>query len=95
MEAFYPLLALTAAMFLAFGVLSRPLQSSIVTAPMLCVLAGVIASRAAGAHASISLDDPVIGAIGEVALAIILFTDAGGVSRARLESRVEVDSPTR
>jgi len=41
MEAFYPLLALTAAMFLAFGVLSRPLQSSIVTAPMLCVLAGV------------------------------------------------------
>ncbi|MGA8054033.1 MAG: hypothetical protein WCA12_09275 [Burkholderiales bacterium] len=72
MEAFYPVLALTAAMFLVFGALSRPLQTSIVTAPMLCVAAGVAASHAFNTHAHISLDNPVIGAVGEVALAIVL-----------------------
>lgn len=84
MEAFYPVLALTAAMFLAFGVLSRPLQSSVVTAPMLCVAAGALVSWLAGEEGTIPLDSPVLAGIGEIALAIVVFTDASGIDRSRL-----------
>ena len=84
MEALYPVLALTAAVFLAFGAMSKLLRTGIITAPMLCVAAGIIASTALGSHHRIALDNPVISAIGEVALAIVLFTDASGVNRGRL-----------
>ena len=84
MEALYPVLALTAAVFLVFGAMSKPLRTGIVTAPMLCVAAGVIASTVLGPNQSIALDNPVISSIGEVALAIVLFTDASGVDRRRL-----------
>jgi sodium/hydrogen antiporter len=84
MEALYPVLALTAIVFLGFGAMSKPLRTGIITAPMLCVAAGIIASAVLGIHQRISLDNPVISAIGEVALAIVLFTDASGVDRARL-----------
>jgi NhaP-type Na+/H+ or K+/H+ antiporter len=70
--------------FLAFGAMSKPLRTGIVTAPMLCVAAGVVAATVLGTHQRIALDSPVIGAIGEVALAIVLFTDASGVDRGRL-----------
>jgi sodium/hydrogen antiporter len=84
MEALYPVLALTAAVFLVFGAMSKPLRTGIITAPMLCVAAGVVASTVLGTHQSIALDNPVISSIGEVALAIVLFTDASGVDRGRL-----------
>src|SRR5512136_332078 len=84
MEAFYPALALTGAVFLVFGVMSKPLQTGLVTAPMLAVGAGILASVLLGLHSHLRLDSPVIGAIGEIALAIVLFTDASGVDRKRL-----------
>jgi NhaP-type Na+/H+ or K+/H+ antiporter len=86
MEDFYPVLALTAAVFMAFGLLSQRLRTGIVTAPMLCVAAGVVAATVLGLHERIALDNPVISAVGEVALAIILFTDASGVDRSRLRN---------
>jgi sodium/hydrogen antiporter len=84
MEALYPVLALTAAAFLVFGAMSKPLRTGIITAPMLCVAAGYMASTVLGIHQRIALDNPLIIAIGEVALAIVLFTDASGVDRGRL-----------
>jgi NhaP-type Na+/H+ or K+/H+ antiporter len=93
MEAIYPVLALTAALFLTFGVLSNPLRKGVVTAPMLCVAAGILASTALGNHQRIEPGSPVIGAAGEIALAIVLFTDASGVDRDRL--RREWWLPTR
>ena len=84
MEPFYPALALTGAVFLVFGMMSRPLRGGLLTAPMLAVAAGIAASLLFGLHEEIRLDSPVIGAIGEVALAIVLFTDASGVDLKRL-----------
>ena len=84
MEAFYPVLALTAAVFLVFGVLSERLRNGVFTAPMLCVAVGGAASALFGLHQHIALENPVVSAVGEVALAIVLFTDASGVDRSRL-----------
>ena len=55
MEALYPILALTASVFLVFGAMSKPLRTGIITAPMLCVAAGVIAE---GAHVAVRLQLP-------------------------------------
>ena len=84
MEAFYPVLALTAAVFLVFGVLSERLRNGVFTAPMLCVAVGGAASTLFGLHQHIALENPVVSAVGEVALAIVLFTDASGIDRSRL-----------
>lgn len=84
MDAFYPVLALTAAVFFAFGVLSERLRNGVFTAPMLCVAVGCAASALFGLHLRIGLENPVVSAVGEVALAIVLFTDASGVDRSRL-----------
>jgi NhaP-type Na+/H+ or K+/H+ antiporter len=84
MEPLYPALALTGAVFLVFGVMSKPLRTGLLTAPMLAVAAGILASTLLGLQSHLRLDSPVIGAIGEIALAIVLFTDASGVDRKRL-----------
>jgi NhaP-type Na+/H+ or K+/H+ antiporter len=83
-EPYYPVVALTAAVFLAFGLLSQRLRTGVVTAPMLSVAAGFLAAVLLGLNENIALDNPVIGAIGEIALAIVLFTDASGVDLGRL-----------
>jgi hypothetical protein len=44
MLPFYPVLALTAAVLLAFGVMSKTFRTGIITAPMLCVAAGILTS---------------------------------------------------
>jgi hypothetical protein len=69
---------------LVFGALSKALRTGIITGPILCVAAGSIASTVVGTHPRIALDNPVTGAVGDVALAIVLFTDASGVDRGRL-----------
>jgi len=84
MDSFYPALALTAAAFVVFGVMSVPLRRGVLTAPMLCTLAGIATGWALGPKHAIALDNPVIAAIGEVALAIVLFTDASGANRRRV-----------
>lgn len=74
------ILAITALLFLLFGALSRRLETSVITAPMLCVLFGLIAGPLGFDWVSLPLDSDVITIVGEIALAVILFSDSSGVA---------------
>lgn len=84
MDAYYTVVALTAAVFVLFGALSAPLERGPFTAPMLCVVLGFAASRLVPGELALAADSRVLAAIGEIALAIVLFTDAAGIDRRAL-----------
>src|SRR5512139_565003 len=84
MDPYYLIVGLTAAMFLLYGALSRRLDDGLVTAPMVCVAAGYGASLLGTSAVPLALDSRVLTAAGELALAILLFTDASGIDRAAL-----------
>jgi NhaP-type Na+/H+ or K+/H+ antiporter len=69
------LLVLAAVVF-AFGLVSRRLEGTILTAPLVFVVAGVILGPAGLGIAEFALDEHTVLFLGEIALAIVLFTDA-------------------
>ena len=69
------LLVLAAAVF-AFGLISRRLEGTILTAPLVFVAAGVILGPAAFGVAEFALDEHTVLLLSEIALAVVLFTDA-------------------
>lgn len=79
------ILALTALLFLLFGALSKRLENGVFTAPMLCVVFGFAAGPLGFGLVDLPLDSDVITIIGEVALAVILFSDSSGVAHRSLK----------
>jgi NhaP-type Na+/H+ or K+/H+ antiporter len=69
------LLVLAVVVF-AFGLLSRRLEGTILTAPLLFVAAGVVLGPAGFGVAEFALDEHTVLLLSEIALAIVLFTDA-------------------
>jgi sodium/hydrogen antiporter len=69
------LLVLAVVVF-AFGLVSRRLEGTIITAPLLFVVAGVVLSPAGFGVAEFALDEHTVLLLGEIALAVVLFTDA-------------------
>jgi NhaP-type Na+/H+ or K+/H+ antiporter len=69
------LLVLAAVVF-AFGLVSRRLEGTIITAPLLFVAAGVVFGPAGFGVAEFALDEHTVLLLGEIALAVVLFTDA-------------------
>ena len=69
------LLVLAAVVF-AFGLISRRLEGTIITAPLLFVAAGVVFGPAGFGVAEFALDEHTVLLLGEIALAVVLFTDA-------------------
>ena len=69
------LLVLAAVVF-AFGLISRRLGGTIITAPLLFVAAGVVFGPAGLGVAEFALDEHTVLLLGEIALAVVLFTDA-------------------
>src|SRR5215211_6002816 len=65
-----------AAVVFAFGLVSRRLEGTVLTAPLVFVVAGVILGPAGLGLAEFALDDHTVLLLGEIALAIVLFTDA-------------------
>ncbi len=78
------ILALTASLFLLFGAFSKRFENGMFTAPMFCVLVGLVAGPLGLGLVELQLDNEVLTIIGEVALAVILFTDASGIALSRL-----------
>src|ERR687890_1150754 len=74
-----------AAVVFAFGLVSRRLEGTILTAPIVFVVAGAILGPAGLALVGFNLDDHTVLLVGEIALAIVLFTDAArtGLSALR------------
>jgi NhaP-type Na+/H+ or K+/H+ antiporter len=69
-------LIVLACVVFAFGIVSRRLEGTVLTAPLVFVLAGVVLGPAGLGLVEMGLDDHTVLLLGEIALALVLFTDA-------------------
>jgi sodium/hydrogen antiporter len=77
-------LAVLASVIFLFGLVSRRLEGTVLTAPLVFVAAGVILGPAGLALVEFELDDHSVLLLGEIALAIVLFTDAARTNLSAL-----------
>ena len=77
------LMVLAAVVFL-FGLVSRRLDGTVLTAPLVFVAAGVILGPTGLGLVEFGLDEHAVLLLGEIALAIVLFTDAAGINLSAL-----------
>jgi NhaP-type Na+/H+ or K+/H+ antiporter len=77
-------LVVLAAVVFAFGLVSRRLEGTALTAPIVFVAAGIILGPAGLALVELKIDDHTVLLVGEVALAIVLFTDAARTNLSTL-----------
>jgi NhaP-type Na+/H+ or K+/H+ antiporter len=68
----------------AFGLVSRRLEGTVLTAPLVFVAAGVVLGPAGFGVAEFALDEHTVLLLGEIALAIVLFTDAASTDLSAL-----------
>jgi sodium/hydrogen antiporter len=76
--------AVLAAVVFAFGLVSRRLEGSVLTAPIVFVIAGAILGPAGLALVRFELNGHAVLLLGEIALAIVLFTDAANTNLSTL-----------
>src|SRR5215212_8406471 len=69
-------LIVLACVVFAFGIVSRRLEGTVLTAPMVFVLAGALLGPSGLGLVEMGLDDHAVLLLGEIALALVLFTDA-------------------
>src|SRR5205085_1518721 len=72
----HAILTVTALLFLLYGLLSRRLARGVITAPMLAVAAGLAAGPLGLGWIELPLAGGAVATVGEVALAVLLFTGA-------------------
>src|SRR5215204_4246328 len=77
-------LMVLAAVVCAFGLVSRRLEGTVLTAPIVFVVAGFVLGPAGLGLVEFKLDDHTVLLVGEIALAIVLFTDAAGTNLSAL-----------
>jgi sodium/hydrogen antiporter len=77
-------LAVLAAIIFAFGLVSRRLEGTVLTAPFVFVAAGIVLGPAGLGLVEFGLDDHTVLLLGEIALAIVLFTDAARINLSAL-----------
>jgi NhaP-type Na+/H+ or K+/H+ antiporter len=77
-------LMVLAAVVFVFGLVSRRLEGTILTAPLVFVAAGIILGPAGLGVAEFGLDEHTVLLLGEIALAIVLFTDAARTNLSSL-----------
>jgi len=73
-------LVVLAAVVFAFGLVSRRLEGTILTAPIVFVAAGAILGPAGLGLVEFGIDDHAVLLLGEIALALVLFTDAARIN---------------
>jgi sodium/hydrogen antiporter len=77
-------LAVLAGVVFVFGLVSRRLEGTVLTAPLVFVAAGVVLGPAGVGLVEFGLDDHTVLLLGEIALAIVLFTDAARTNLSTL-----------
>jgi sodium/hydrogen antiporter len=77
-------LAVLAAVVFAFGLVSRRLEGSVLTAPIVFVIAGALLGPAGLGLVKFELDGHAVLLLGEIALALVLFTDAANTNLSSL-----------
>jgi sodium/hydrogen antiporter len=73
-----------ASVVFAFGLVSRRLEGTILTAPIVFVVAGFVLGPAGLGLVEFGLDDHTVLLVGEIALALLLFTDAARINLSAL-----------
>ena len=68
----------------AFGLVSRRLEGTVLTAPIVFVVAGIVFGPAGLGVVRFELDGHTVLLLGEIALAIVLFTDASSIDLSAL-----------
>jgi NhaP-type Na+/H+ or K+/H+ antiporter len=77
-------LAVLASIVFAFGLVSRRLEGTVLTAPIVFVAAGAILGPTGLGLVEFGLDDHTVLLLGEIALALVLFTDAARINLSTL-----------
>jgi sodium/hydrogen antiporter len=77
-------LMVLAAVVFAFGLVSRRLEGTVLTAPIAFVVAGFVLGPWGLGLVEFQLDDHTVLLVGEIALAIVLFTDAASTNLSAL-----------
>ena len=77
-------LMVLAAVVFAFGLVSRRLEGTVLTAPIVFVVAGFVLGPAGLGLVEFQLDSHTVLLVGEIALAIVLFTDAASTNLSAL-----------
>ena len=77
------LLVLAAVIFM-FGLVSRRLEGTVLTAPIVFVVAGMLLGPAVLGLVEFGLEEHTVLLLGEIALAIVLFTDAARINFSAL-----------
>ena len=72
-------LVVVAALLLAYAAVSRRLVSSVITAPMVFVAGGLIASAEALGWLELDIDSSSVRAVAEATLTLVLFADASRI----------------
>src|SRR5215213_9546826 len=73
-----------ASVVFVFGLVSRRLEGTILTAPIVFVAAGMVLGPAGFGLVEFGLDDHTVLFLGEIALALVLFTDAARIDLSAL-----------
>ncbi|HEX5914863.1 MAG TPA: cation:proton antiporter, partial [Rubrobacter sp.] len=77
-------LTVLAAVVFAFGLVSQRLEGTILTAPIVFVVAGFVLGPWGLGLVEFGLDDHTVLLVGEIALAIVLFSDAAKTNLSAL-----------
>jgi sodium/hydrogen antiporter len=77
-------LIVLALVLFAFGLVSRRLEGTVLTAPIVFVVAGIVFGPAGLGLVGFELDGHTVLLLGEIALAIVLFTDASSINLSAL-----------
>ena len=72
-------LVLIAALLLLFGLISKKLQKSVITPPMVFVVCGLIAGPAAFGLFELEIESEFVRTLAEATLVLVLFTDASRI----------------
>ena len=86
-------LAVVALFVVGFGLVSKRIQTTVVTAPMVFVLFGVAIGPGGFGLLDVALDSPAVRLLAELTLVLVLFTDAARIDLVRL--RREHNIPVR
>ena len=77
-------LAVIAAGLVGFSVISRKLQGSVITAPLVFIVFGFVIGEGGLGIARLELDHGAIHILAEVTLILVLFSDAARIDLSRL-----------
>lgn len=80
----HPLILLVATLILGYGLFSKLAERSIITAPMVFVTVGIIASQFVGEVVRSNIEAPWVKVIAEITLILVLFVDSSTLDVKRL-----------